>query len=156
VEEKAEGVAGGVEHDAQAIAISIGRLPWSLGTTKLDGACNRDFKVLDLHFEVEHLGLLALVLGPRGRLVPRPRPDVDVNVATGVEQLGPMWSELTDLEPKEAFVEPGHWFCFTRAVDRDTDPLIQRWAHGTSLLEAKNESNLVSTNAHLMPGPARR
>jgi hypothetical protein len=69
-------VAGGVEHDPDALRVAIWRLPWCFCAAGLDRVGDGRFKVDDFDLEVEHLGLLSGPLGPRRRLIPRLALDV--------------------------------------------------------------------------------
>ena len=115
-------MAGGIEHDPDALAVTVWWLPRRFGAASLECGGDSDVEVVDLNLEVEHLRLLTPPLRPRRRLVPPLALDVDVHTACGIPELRPMRRiEIADLEPQEAFVEAGDR-PRVGAVDGDADP----------------------------------
>src|SRR5947207_1947921 len=59
VEKRAEWMARGVEHDADALGVAVRWLPGCLGAAGVDRGGDGRLEVVDLDLEVEHLRLLA-------------------------------------------------------------------------------------------------
>src|SRR4051812_44443884 len=98
-EEEAEWVSRGVEHDADLLGITVGWLPRCLGAASVDYSLDGGVEVVDLDLEMEHLGLLTRLLGPRRRPVPAFGLDVEANPIVGIPKLGPAaFLKLADLE----------------------------------------------------------
>jgi hypothetical protein len=82
--EEADRVPGGVEHDADALAVAVRRLPWCFRAAGPERGGDGGLEVVDLDLEVEHLRLLVRPLRPGRRLVPRLALDVEVHAAREV------------------------------------------------------------------------
>ena len=104
--EQAERMSCGVEHHSDPCWITIRRLVRSLYTAGPEHKVNGAFEVVDEHFEVHHLRLVAGFLGPRWGLVRILGLEVESNTTLWVSGLHPASTVSgVDLPTEEGGIE---------------------------------------------------